>query len=83
MEKISKAYISTELVKFVQSTLLDETITITAETPFNEIGIDSMAIIELVLFIERKFNVALSDKDLMPDNLKSISTLTDCTYNYI
>lgn len=83
MEKISKAYISSELVKFVQSTLLDETITITDETPFNEIGIDSMAIIELVLFIERKFNVTLSDKDLMPDNLKSINTLTDCTYNYI
>lgn len=80
MEKVSKEHISNELVKFVQTTILDSSITITADTPFKDIGIDSMSIIELVLFIERKFNVPISDKDLVPDNLKSINTLAECTY---
>lgn len=80
MEKISKENISHELVKFVQTTLLDSSINITGDTPFKDIGIDSMSIIELVLFIERKFNIPLSDKDLVPDNLKSINTLAECTY---
>ncbi len=80
MDKISKEHISNELVKFIQTTILDSSITITAETQFKDIGIDSMSIIELVLFIERKFNIPLSDKDLIPENLKSVSTLTECTY---
>ena len=80
MDKISKEYISNELVKFIQTTILDSSITINAETQFKDIGIDSMSIIELVLFIERKFNISLSDKDLIPENLKSVSTLTECTY---
>lgn len=80
MDKISKEHISNELVKFIQTTILDSSITINAETQFKDIGIDSMSIIELVLFIERKFNISLSDKDLIPENLKSVSTLTECTY---
>ena len=80
MDNINKEYISNELVKFIQTTILDSSITITTETQFKDIGIDSMSIIELVLFIERKFNIPLSDKDLIPENLKSVSTLTECTY---
>ncbi len=80
MDNISKEHISNELVKFIQTTILDSSITINAETQFKDIGIDSMSIIELVLFIERKFNIPLSDKDLIPENLKSVSTLTECTY---
>lgn len=80
MTKINKEDISNELVKFVQTTIVDSSVTITAETQFKDIGIDSMSIIELVLFIERKFNVSLSDKDLIPENLKSVNTLAECTY---
>ncbi len=80
MTKINKEDISNELVKFVQTTIVDSSLTITAETQFKDIGIDSMSIIELVLFIERKFNVSLSDKDLIPENLKSVNTLAECTY---
>lgn len=80
MDNISKEHISNELVKFIQTTILDSSITINAETQFKDIGIDSMSIIELVLFIERKFNIPLSDKDLIPENLKSVSTLTECIY---
>lgn len=80
MTKISKEDISNELVKFVQTTIVDSSVTITTETQFKDIGIDSMSIIELVLFIERKFNVSLSDKDLIPENLKSVNTLAECTY---
>jgi acyl carrier protein len=35
------------------------------------------------LFIERKFEVAISEKDLTPENLKSIQTLAECTFKYL
>lgn len=82
MEKISKEYICSELILYVQKNILDGSVTITADTPFKQIGLDSMSIIELVLFIERKFNVAISEKDLIPENLKSIDSLAQCTYKY-
>jgi acyl carrier protein len=83
MEKISKEHICNELLLFVQSAILDSSVSITPDTLFSDIGIDSMSIIELVLFIERKFEVAISEKDLTPENLKSIQTLAECTFKYL
>ncbi len=82
MEKISIENICHELVIYVQKNILDDSVTITPETLFNQVGLDSMSIIELVLFIERKFKVAILEKDLIPDNLKSIRTLAECTFKY-
>ena len=75
MEKISIENICHELVIYVQKNILDDSVTITPETLFNQVGLDSMSIIELVLFIERKFKVAILEKDLIPDNLKYIRNL--------
>ena len=82
MEKLSIENICHELVIYVQKNILDDSVTITPETLFNQVGLDSMSIIELVLFIERKFKVAILEKDLIPDNLKSIRTLAECTFKY-
>ena len=83
MEKISKENICNELVSYVQKNILDSSVAMTSETPFKQIGLDSMSIIELVLFIERKFNVAISEKDLIPENLTSVRSLAECTFKYL
>lgn len=83
MEKISKENICNELVLYIQKNILDGSVTLTSETPFKQIGLDSMSIIELVLFIERKFNVAISEKDLIPENLISVRSLAECTFKYL
>ncbi len=80
MQKITQEIIRNELMSFIQTNILDSTISITPETPFNEIGLDSMSIIEIVLFIERKFGIAISERDLIPDNLKSVQSLAECTF---
>lgn len=83
MGNISKDNISDELIKFVQENILDKHVKLDPETPFSDIGIDSMSTIQIVLFIERKFKVALSEKELTPDNLRSIRSLTECTFKYL
>lgn len=83
MEKPSKENICNELLLFIQTNILDSTVKINNETLFSEIGLDSMSIIELVLFIERKFGVAISEKDLIPDNLKSVLSMAECTIKYL
>ena len=40
-----------------------------------EAGLDSMAIMRLVLFIEDEFGVVLPDDELTPDNLQTLNRL--------
>ena len=71
-----------ELLKFLKASVLAEGVEVEKETLFKDLGVDSYSVIEAVLFIERKFGVALPDKALIPDNLKSIQSLANCTMNY-
>jgi acyl carrier protein len=82
-KKFSEQDICNELIGYVKSNIAHSSILIKKETPFNQIGLDSSSIIELVLFIERKFNVSIPEGDLVPDNLKSVEALARCTYKYI
>jgi len=40
-----------------------------------EAGLDSMAIMRLVMFIEERFNVTLPDNEVEPENIQTIKAL--------
>lgn len=68
-----------ELCSFVSTHILAEGITLDKQTPLSNIGIDSFSLIEIVLFIERQYGIVLTDDSLIPENLKSIETIANCT----
>ena len=43
----------------------------------NEGIIDSMNVLELVMFVEEKFGVTVADQDIVPDNFDSVTQLAD------
>ena len=46
------------------------------QTSFLDEGIiDSMGILELIDFIDKEFNVAVADEELLPENLDSINNI--------
>ncbi len=48
------------------------------DTSFLENGIiDSMNIMEIVMFIEDKFAISIADEDITPDNFDSVTKLVD------
>ena len=48
----------------------------TNDASFLEEGIvDSMGIMELVMFVEESFGITVDDEDLVPDNFDSVSRL--------
>jgi acyl carrier protein len=59
---------------------VDASTEVKADTPFHKLGIDSMSIIELVLFIERKFKISIPETELVPSNFKSITSLAECAF---
>lgn len=48
-----------------------------------ESGVDSLALVSLIVSIEYAFDVEFSDYDLQPENLQTLSSLIELTEKYI
>lgn len=67
-----KNYIVTEIMHEKEMGVLGD------DTALIEDGIiDSMGLIELVLFIEKQFGVAVAEEEMDIDNFKSVNALAD------
>jgi acyl carrier protein len=74
--------IKAQVRQYIAKNLLfsDNGFTYTDDASFLEEGIvDSLGVMELVLFIEEKFGVKVKDEELTPDNFDSVNKLA----NYI
>jgi acyl carrier protein len=83
MDIPEKADISLALLDFLKTSVLEADVEVTTQTPFHQLGIDSLSIIELVLFIERRFRVIIPEDELIPENLRSVESLTACTFRHL
>jgi acyl carrier protein len=64
-----------EIKNYIEKNILAEGVQITAGTDLKQAGIDSFSTVEIILFIERKFGVAIPDEKLIPDNFKTLNAL--------
>ena len=70
--------IETEIREYLNQYLLfsDDTLDYDDDDSFLENGIvDSVAVMELALFVEEKYNIAVDDQEITPDNFDSVSKL--------
>ena len=61
----------TKLLKIIQTEILDSDQTLALETDLFEAGLDSMAIMQLLLHIEDHFEVVLEPADLSRANFQT------------
>ena len=47
-----------------------------ATTELQDAGIDSFSIVEIILFIERKYGVAIPDDKMVPENFRTLEALS-------
>lgn len=74
--------IAKEICKFVKENLVAAGIEIKPETSLTALGLDSFSIIEIVLFLERKFGIELPDEALTPENIASPNAMAACAVSY-
>ncbi len=74
--------IKKELCAFISENILAGDVEVQADTILSDIGVDSFSIIEIILFIERKFGVAIPHESLTPENLVSVDALAECMNKY-
>jgi acyl carrier protein len=53
----------------------DASVSIDNETPLCDGIIDSIALMELVGFLEERFGIQIDDRDLVADNFRSVSAI--------
>lgn len=71
-----------EMILFVKENLVAASVTLEPETVLATVGLDSFSMIEIVLFLERKYSIELPDESLTPENIKSIASLCSCAMEY-
>lgn len=75
--------ISLELCKFIAENLIAPNVKVEPEVPLETLGLDSFSIIEIILFIERRYGLTLPDHELTKENIYSPDSLAKCVVKYI
>lgn len=75
--------VSADLCAFLRTNLLAEGVEFGEDTAFADIHVDSLALVQILLFIERRYGVILPDTHLVQANLRSVSALSRCVCELI
>lgn len=70
--------IAAKLCDFARTNFVAEGVKFDENSPLSEAGIDSFALVELVLFCERVLGVRVPDSQLTNTNLASMASLAKC-----
>lgn len=87
MSKFSKSVtieeIENHLVNFLKTNIVDKSLEVNPDSTFQSLKIDSLSIVEIILSLERKYQVTIPENELNPENLKSAKTLAACAYRCV
>lgn len=70
-----------EISLFVETEIIDQSFSFDNSLSFKDLGVDSLAIIQIILFVERQYGIKIETEDLTPKNLESVNTLAVFTFN--
>ena len=72
-----------ELSAFLARDVLADNVQFNEVTILKEIGVDSFSLMEIILFIERKYGIILPEQELTPENLESIKKISLCLQKHL
>ncbi len=75
MSKMLLKEVEEKLIQGVAEIMSIENAPITAETSLHELGIDSLGLVEIFVFIEKNFNLQLLESGLTKEDIKTIHSL--------
>ena len=70
--------ISEQLCQYARANFVAEGVEFNEQSPLAEAGIDSFALMELLLFCERSLGIRVPDSHLTCYNLSSVAALSRC-----
>ena len=76
-EMISEAEISGAIESFLKNSM---GITIEPGATFASMGVDSMAILKILMFLEKELGIYVPDSELTWENIQSVATLSEIAF---
>ena len=70
--------IGEQLCRFARANLVADGANFNEHSPLAAAGIDSFSLVELLLYSERSFGIAVPESHLTHENLMSLSSLAHC-----
>ena len=68
------------LQQYIAKEILADGIACAVDVPLAQLGVDSAALLSVLLFIERRFEVIVPDAELNRSNLASLNALAACVH---
>lgn len=68
--------VASQLCGFLRDNVLAGDVVVSPDTELSHIGVDSFSLMELVLFIERRFRLELPAEALIPENIANVRVLS-------
>ena len=78
MDNRSVKEIEEILIREVAAILSVGPSTIVADSPLHELGVDSLSFVELLVVIEKTFNLKLMETSLTKEDFQTIRSLASC-----
>jgi len=75
MKKMVVKHIEETLIQEVATILAVDPSTISSNAPLHTLGVDSFSFVELLVFIEKTFNLKLMESGLTRENFRTIHLL--------
>jgi acyl carrier protein len=72
-----------ELVDFLRNNIVAQGVEFDQDKPLRSVGIDSLSLVEVLLFVERRFGIWIPDSHLTRSNLETVSSLADCVHQLL
>ncbi len=69
-----------DLLSFIRSRILADNVDFSVDTPLQKVGIDSVSLLEILLYLERQFDIYIADESLTAENISSVKQLAITAY---
>jgi len=69
-----------DLLSFIRSRILADNVDFSVDTPLEKVGIDSVSLLEILLYLERQFDIYIADESLTAENISSVRRLALTAY---
>lgn len=79
----SESEMSESITTFIQEQVLAGGVELKPDTSLADIGVDSFSLMEVILFIERKFGLVMPLEELTPETIRSVNTLAACCHRLL
>lgn len=83
MQELTHANIESEIIGFLRMTVFDSSVRIERDTDLFVAGLDSIALLKLLLFIEKHYAVHVPEETITEERISSVKNCAALVYSLL